>query len=294
MRILKEPLLHFLVAGAALFCVYSWRSRGGAERPGVERPVRIGAGDVQWLRQTWLLQWQREPTPQELRSLVTEFLREELLAREAREMGLDQDDTVVRRRLAQKVTFLIEDNARLAEPTGDELRRYYEAHPDQFRNEPRVSFEHIYFNPRRRQNAAGDARVVLANLSNSAAQDAAAGDRLLIEPEFHDADRQTVAGSFGRDFASAVFALRPGQWRGPIESSYGLHLVRVSESKAGEQRPFDEVSAQVRDAWERDRQAAAIDRYLAALHKKYRVVVDERVRPLFGTLETTSATEVRE
>ena len=294
MRVLREPLLHFLVAGVGLFCAYSWRSQSGAERPGAVRPVRIGAGDVQWLRQTWALQWQREPTPQELHSLVTEFLREELLAREAREMGLDQDDTVVRRRLAQKLTFLIEDNARLAEPTEDELRRCYEAHPERFRSEARVSFAHIYFNPGRRKDAAGDAKAVLASLSSAAVADAAAGDRLLIEPEFHDADRQTVAGSFGRDFASAVFALEPGQWRGPIESGFGLHLVRVSESKPGGERAFAEVRAQVRDGWERDRQAGVIDQYLADLRKKYGVLVDERVRLLIGTLETPSAAEAHQ
>jgi PPIC-type PPIASE domain len=132
---------------------------------------------------------------------------------------------------------------------------------------------------------------VLASLSSAAAADAAAGDRLLIEPEFHDADRQTVAGSFGRDFASAVFTMRPGQWRGPIESGYGLHLVRVSESKPGEQRAFAGVRAQVRDAWDRDRQAGALDRYLAVLLKKYEVIVDESVKPLVGTLETPPARE---
>ena len=180
--------------------------------------MRIGEGDVQWLKETWARQWQREPTREELRGLVTEFLKEELLTREAREMGLDGNDTVVRRRLAQKLEFLIQDTSRLSEPTDDD----------------------------RRADAAADAKTVLEKLSHADAPASAAdmGDRLLIDAEFHDADEQTVSGQFGRDFARAVFTLKQGEWQGPIESGYGLHLVHVSELKPARQREFAEVHAQ--------------------------------------------------
>ena len=117
------------------------------------RQVRVGENDVKWLKETWARQWQREPTREELHGLVIDFLKEELLAREAREMGLDENDTIVRRRLAQKVEF-VQDTARLAEPTEDDLRRFYAAHPERFSEEARVSFTHVYFSRDHPQEAA--------------------------------------------------------------------------------------------------------------------------------------------
>src|SRR5687768_7934451 len=105
MRLLKEPLLHFAVIGGLLFAAYGWLNSGlggsGAQQ------VIIDEGEANWLKHMWVRQWQREPTPQEMRGLLTDFLREELLYREARAMGLDENDIIVRRRLAQKMAFLI-------------------------------------------------------------------------------------------------------------------------------------------------------------------------------------------
>src|ERR1700730_1348782 len=138
MRILREPLLHFLLIGGLLFATYSWWRRGAGDDPAPAR-VRITASEVAWLKETWSRQWQREPTREELRGLVTEFLKEELLAREARAMRLDENDTIVRRRLAQKVAFLVEDTAGLAEPTEQDLRRFYAGHPGPFPTSARGS-----------------------------------------------------------------------------------------------------------------------------------------------------------
>ena len=115
-KLLQEPLLHFLLIGAVLFGAHAWWNRGSRSDAG-GRQVRISESDVMWLKETWAKQWQREPNREELRGLVTEFLKEELLAREAREMGLDQNDVYIRRRLAQKVEFMVQDTSRLAVPT---------------------------------------------------------------------------------------------------------------------------------------------------------------------------------
>ena len=161
-RLLKEPLLHFLLFGALLFGAYAWMNRGAGDvRP--VRQVRVGENDVKWLKETWARQWQREPTREELRGLVMDFLKEELLAREAREMGLDENDTIVRRRLAQKVEFLVQDTARLAEPTEDDLRRFYAAHPERFSEEARVSFTHVYFSRDHPQEVAAARARLEAN-----------------------------------------------------------------------------------------------------------------------------------
>jgi parvulin-like peptidyl-prolyl isomerase len=292
-KVLKEPLLHFLLLGAVLFGAYAWRNRTvpGESRPG---QVRISESDVVWLKETWAKQWQREPTREELRGLVTEFLKEELLSREAREMGLDQNDTFVRRRLAQKVEFMVQDTSRLAEPTEDDLRRFYTAHPERFSDPARVSFTHVYFSREKRQDATADAKAARAELSRASAEKVSpspggeggplpdVGDRLLLDSEFRDVDQQAVAGQFGAKFAGAVFALAPGAWCGPIESGYGLHLVRVSLQTPARQREFAEVRAQVLDHWHDQRQREDNEKYFAGLLKKYDVVLDESVKPLVG------------
>ncbi|MGO7522337.1 peptidyl-prolyl cis-trans isomerase, partial [Rhizobium brockwellii] len=126
MMFLREPLLHFAVAGAVLFGGYSWLHHTSTEAVAVE-PVRISEGDVRWVKQTWSSQWLRDPTADELKGLIDDLVNERLLAREAKEMGLDQDDTIIRRRLAQKLKFIVEDTAQLAEPAEAELQKFYAA-----------------------------------------------------------------------------------------------------------------------------------------------------------------------
>jgi len=288
---LKDPLLHFLAAGALLFGAYAWLNPSAPNSDPGARQVRIGAGEVKWLAETWVRQWGRAPTQEELGGLVTSLLKEELLSREAREMRLDENDTIVRRRLAQKLEFLVQDTARLAEPTEDALRRLYADHPDRFFTEARVSFTQIYFSRERRRDAATDAAAALARLSVAAAPDPAAlGDRLLLDGEHADVDRQTVAGAFGPEFARAVFALAPGAWHGPIASGYGLHLVRVASLEPARRRDFAEARPQVLELWREQRQREGEDRLFAGLLEKYDVVIDDSVKPLVGPLGIARAT----
>ena len=159
MKLFREPLLHFAVIGVALFYAYSWLNESRPALDGVE-PVRIGQGEVQWLRETYSSQWLRPPDAIELQGLVADLVTEELLAREAQAMGLGENDTIVRRRLAQKLKFLVEDTSRLAEPTDAELRQYFEANSARFEENSLVSFSHVYFNPQNRKDAATDAGLL--------------------------------------------------------------------------------------------------------------------------------------
>ncbi len=235
MKLLQEPLLHFLIAGAALFGVYGWLNRGEDLNARPLPQVHISEGDVSSLRETWVLQWQREPTTEELRGAVTQLLNEQLLALEAHDMRLDENDTIVRRRLAQKLNFVIEGTTRLAEPTEHDLQGFYASHADQFRTEARVSFTQVYFSPTRRKDPTADARAGVVELSaqGDSEPDGTRGDRFLLGPEFHDESEQIVSNAFGREFAEAVFGLTPGSWSGPIGSGYRLHLVRVSALQDG-------------------------------------------------------------
>lgn len=245
-RLLREPLLHFAAAGALLFALHA--AFKPPEPASDARTVRIGAGELRWLATTWQRQYGREPTPEELGELVRNLVKEEVLAREAREMRLDEGDTIVRRRLAQKLEFVLKDTARLREPSDDELRRFYEASPEAFLAVPRVSFIHKYVGTGTQPQ--------------------------LLQPEFHDADPQAVAAAFGPQFARAVFALEPGAWHGPIESGYGHHLVRVSSAQPARPRDFAEVRPLVLERWREQESLAVEARYLERLMAKYEVVVE--------------------
>ena len=285
MRLIGEPLLHFVVAGALLFGAYAWLNRGESGAGGAGRTVRITEREVTWLAETWTRQWQRAPSERELQGLVADYLREELLAREARELELDREDTVVRRRLAQKMSFFLEDTARLAEPTDAELHALYDAERRRFDEPSRVSFEQVYLSREKRgEGAAEDAKRTLARLARGAeiADVSELGDPSLLPAELVDADEQAISGQFGAEFAQAVAALAPGAWQGPIESGFGLHLVRVTGRQAARPRPFEAVRAKLVERWRREHEAAAKEAYFAELLRKYDVQVADSVKPLLG------------
>ena len=236
----KEPLLHFAIIGAVVFGGYHWLN-GNPQKDDQAEPIHIGEGDLRWLKQTWSSQWLRDPTDEELSGLVNDLVGEQLLAREAEAMGLGENDTIIRRRLAQKLKFVIEDTAQLTEPTDKELRQYYANHAASFATPGTVSFKQIYFNPEQRKEPAIDATTVLAKMASGGEGDPAIGDRLLLGDDFERVENPALSAMFGADFANAVFALEPGVWKGPIKSGYGLHLVMVTEHTPTEPRPFDTV-----------------------------------------------------
>ena len=202
MPLLKEPLLHFAVVGAILFGGYSWLNNTGADTTAVE-PVRIGEGDVRWLKQTWSSQRVRAPSAVELKGLIDDLLTEKLMAREAEAIGIGEDDTIIRRRLAQKLKFLVEDTAQLAEPSEAELRQFYAANASRFETPGRLSFRQVYFNPEHRKDAAADASAMLAELNAKGGSEPSAGDRLLFGDSFDDTDELALSGMFGADFAQS-------------------------------------------------------------------------------------------
>jgi parvulin-like peptidyl-prolyl isomerase len=211
---------------------------------------------------------------------VADYLREELLARQARELGLDEGDAIVRRRLAQKMQFLVDDVVRLQEPTEQELRRVFDDDPSRFQLPSRLSLAHVFFNNDARAAARASEAVEKLRSPASTADFAALGDRSLLEPEFHDLDEQGVAAVFGPAFARAAFALPAGQWRGPIESGYGLHLVQVTARRQAPAQGFAEARAEVLQEWRRQKEKAAQGQVLARLVKKYGVTADQAVKPV--------------
>jgi len=272
-RWLKEPLFHFLVAGGLLFAAYSVFDRGSDDDPDV---VQITEADVNWLKEMWTRQWRRPPSEQELRDMLAGYLKEELLAREARNLGMEENDIIIRRRLAQKMEFLVQDTAYLVEPEEDELYRYYNTHRTVYEEPAHVSFTQFYF----RDKVSAQQAMQALSESNEAVQ----GEQILLERDHVRVDEQTLSSLFGSEFAETVFTLDPGRWNGPIESAYGFHLVLINERQSAQFRPFDEVRAKVLNDWYQSRQNEVNEQYFAILLKKYDVVVEESIKPLAGPL----------
>jgi len=288
-RWLKEPLLHFLIAGGLLFVIFKVVNRGretGDASAGSH--VRIGEADVQWLEETWARQWQRTPSKDELQGLVRDYLKEELLSREAKSMGLDQNDTIVRRRLAQKMEFMIQDTVSAAAPTEAELLQLYNSNPVIFQVPARLSFKQIFFNPEKPGTPAAErAAKALEQLTKpeGPADPGEFGDSMLLEREFFGEEESSISNLFGKDFAKKLFELEPGKWRGPIESTYGLHLILITEKQAARARDFAKSRDRVLGEWQRRRQQTENEKYFAALLKKYNVTLHEKVESIVGPLD---------
>jgi hypothetical protein len=271
--VLAEPLLHFALLGAVLFGAYAALS--GPAGP-AEDEIIVSAGKIEHLATLFARTWQRPPTRAELEALVNEHVREEVAHREGRALGLDADDAIIRRRLRQKLEFIAGDLAEQALPSDADLEAYLAAHPEVFRIEPRLTFRHVYLNPAERgERLEDDARALLEVLMAAPAADLSThGDRFLLPGTYESASPSDIARLFDPAFAEAVAALPAGQWRGPIWSGYGAHLVSVDASVEGRLPELAEVRDAVRREWERERSRAVVDALYAEMLRDYEVTIE--------------------
>jgi len=275
-RLLREPLVHFLLIGAVLFGVYSVTRQGRAPAPS-SKEIRLSLDEVAQLVLLHQSQWRRAPTPQELQRLVESKVRQEVLYREALAMSLDKDDEIVKRRMAQKMQFLAEDVAAAREPTAVELKRWFDKHSALFALPPRLSFRHLYFSPDRRgTRARQDAAQALAKLGGQpedAKLAAALADPFMFQDYYRDRAPDSLGKEFGPQFALAVAKLAPRSWQGPIESGFGWHLVFVDTVIPGRVPAFEEIEPDVKTAWLNEQKALAWDKAYKDMRAKYTVLL---------------------
>ncbi|MCB1688175.1 MAG: peptidyl-prolyl cis-trans isomerase [Halioglobus sp.] len=275
-RWLREPLLHFLLLGAALFVAWSYFEPGPTPDE-TATEIRLTPDDVLAMWSFFNSQWQRAPTPEEFSRMVENKVREEVLYREAIAMGLDKDDTIVKRRMAQKMQFLAEDVAAAYEPDDAELEAWYAANADKFALPGRISFRQLYFSPDQRgQQAHSDAQAALDTLAGQAVdteQAASLGDAFMLQDYYADRTPEQVAKEFGPVFAQAVFLAETGSWQGPIESGFGWHLVFVDSFIPGRQPAFAEVAPEVKTAWLAQRKTEAWDKAYDEMRARYTVTL---------------------
>ncbi len=275
-RWLREPLLHFLLLGLMLFAAYTYMQRG---RGGVEssKQIALTMDDLRTMDLYFESQWHRQPTPAEFQAMVEDKVREEVLYREGIAMGLDKDDTIVKRRMAQKMQFLAEDVAAAHEPSTAELKAWFEKNSTKFALPGRYSFRHLYFSPDKRgKNAQDDAAKALAKIAGQPEDSKLAvllADPFMFQDYYGDRAPEALAKEFGPQFVVALEKVKPGSWQGPIESGYGWHLVYVDTVIPGRIPAFEEMEPDIKTAWLGEQKATAWQKAFAEMRAKYTVLL---------------------
>jgi hypothetical protein len=266
-RLAREPLLRFLLIGAVLFA-------GMTLAKSLQRPVvRIDAQELNQLAAYWEAQSQRPPTKAELAGIIQDRIDEELLAREALRLGLDTNDMIIRRRLAQKMSFATDDAADVAEPTEAELRAFYARSADQYAAPARVAFQQVFFSGDRPHGGAEKAAAQALERAEESGREDPTGDPFLFPLSYDDVPLPDLLRDYGTEFVKLLQTAPIGAWQGPVLSPYGWHIVKVTARRQGSAASFDSVRPQVRDAYLNDRRKEKNATYLRDLRARYRVVV---------------------
>ena len=273
----REPLLHFLLIGAALFVAYHWLNPSAANLD-TSRRIELTDDDIRQLEISWTAQWQRPPTPDEMHNLVEDKVRQEILYREGLALGLDRGDTIVKRRLAQKVEFLTDDVSALRDPSLDELKKWYAKNGSQFALPSRITFRHLYFSPDTRgahaRDAAASALEKLADKSAATIDLTTLGDPFMFQDHYGESTPDQVANVFGTKFVEELFKLKPGEWNGPVESGLGWHLVWVESITPGRAPEFEEVDiSQIKSQWLSAQRAETKRKLFAAMRARYEIIL---------------------
>jgi peptidyl-prolyl cis-trans isomerase C len=273
-RAMREPLVHFLLAGFALFVLYGLLQ---PERlaPDTSRRIELSASDVARVELAFVARWQRPPTAAELQGLLASEVRNEILSREAIALGLDKDDVIVKRRLAQKMEFLADDVSGLREPTSEELRAWFDANKSEFAQPSRITFRHVFFSTDRRgADAEPAARKALASVTGRR-DTAPRGDAFMFQDHYADRTEAQLAQMFGSDFATTVFSSPLKRWSGPLESGLGWHIVWTEELRTGEVPSYEDVEREVRERWTLEQREAAKRAGFEAMLARYEIVMPE-------------------
>ena len=280
-KLVHEPLLHFLLLGAVIFVGSSLVSRHSSDRGGEDcrhaRPTRFHVGELR------PASGNGRPHREEWEGLIRERVREEVYYREALAMGLDKDDIIIRRRLQQKMEFVSDDVAARVQPTDDELRRFLQAHPDLFRVDQRFTFRQVFLSPEKRgKNLARDAAQLLARVEPGRRQSRYLGAWRCDHARSHSSTRSPPVRSRSNSATSsrtALGGLSLGQWQGPVESGYGVHLVFVSERLEGRLPALAEVRDAVRREWDNANRLEANEKFYQDLLKHYTVTIENPEPP---------------
>ena len=279
-RILRDPLTHFVVAGGLLFAVYAAFAPEPVDMPTDSMRIELTVDDLRQISLVMLSQGRAAPDPDQMRDLARQAAIQRILVREAKALGLDQDDEIIARRLAQKMDFLMADLATLDAPSEPELRAWYEQNLDRFQMPPRASFRHLYFSQDQRGPDAAKAKAaeLLPTLAATGPDDAALSglaDRFMFRDYYGGRNPTEIAKEFGPEFADELFSLPTGQWAGPVRSGYGWHLVWIDSLEPGQPAAFDTIREAVSSAWLEERFREIRDTAYDEMLSRYTIVLPD-------------------
>jgi hypothetical protein len=272
-RLLREPLLQFLALGATLFVLYGFVGKRTADAP---EKIVVSASRIANLGDGFARTWRRPPSEQELQGLIEDYIRDEVFYREGRAAGLDRDDTIIRRRVRQKMEFIVEDMS-VPEPNDEQLAAYLASNPERFRAEDQLTFRQVFLSATRRPNTIdSDSKQVASILARAdAALDVTAlGDPFLLGEQLSNVSATKVTNLFGENFAKHLLAMEKDRWQGPVSSGFGQHFVFISERTSGSLRQLDDVRPAVRREWANARRFEAEQKLYASLRERYEIVVE--------------------
>ncbi len=290
-KMFKEPLVVFLLLGGAIFVLFQQVSN---EYQPDNAEIVVTAGHIQSLSLNYEKVWQRSPNAKELDGLIQNYIREEILYREALAMGLDKDDSIVRRRLRQKMEFISEDLASLDKPEEQELQAFLVAHKEDYRQPSRFSFRQIFLNTSKRgESAQYDAIALLAKLKAQESNAKSLGDQLMVKYQFNLETEREIERVLGSQFLQSLNDIPTGSWQGPVISGFGLHLVRVDEHIEGRTAKLDEVRDQVVRDWGSKKRNQANEAFYESLRKRYTVKVENHSRNNIASDNTTKLSMIQ-
>jgi peptidyl-prolyl cis-trans isomerase C len=277
-EVTREPVVQFLLIGACIYGLYA--GYGTPPDDAAADTIIVDEARIEAFAAQWTKRWNRQPTGQELDGVIDAFVREDILYRQAVAMGLDQDDPITRRRMAQKLEFLTSDIALYKQPSADDLAEYFEKHETRYRDEDLISFRHVFFDPDLRDDSifedvgAGLSQLQAADDPDTAA--AGVGDRFLSQSAFQQATALEIRRQLGSGFTEALMKLEPGIWQGPVLSGYGMHLVYIHALRHAPPARFEDVEERVLEDWQTEQQDRFNEEFYQSLKSRYEIDIADR------------------
>jgi hypothetical protein len=277
MKVLREPLVHFIFIGAIIYLLFGVFAEPETEE--TDKTIVVSTGEIEWMNTAWQKRWSRPPTAEELDGLIQQYIKETVLYREALTMGLNKHDQIIRRRLAQKLEFLARDLVALTPPTEEELRAYFMVHQKYYSESTRYSFTQVYIDPDMRGDATLDhaekIKTALIEKGESIDNAAELGDGFMLQNYYPEKDQAEIQKLFGGDFSESLVELTPGQWHGPVLSGYGVHLVYLHSVIEAKVTDFAEVRDRVTSDWETEKGIELNAQFYDSLKQQYTIIIEQ-------------------
>jgi hypothetical protein len=270
-RFLSEPFLHFLLIGFVIFVSsYYILKRREAHKIIIDKSV------IAKLTLAWETQFGKTPTNNELKIALDDYIKQEVLVREAQQLGLNQDDEIIKRRLEQKMAFIIKDNIIVPDPSQTVLETYFKQNANKFSEAPKVTFSHIYFSADNSSNerAKQRATTILHSLDARSAPPRAPelGDHFMLLYDYSNVDKTEAQGLFGdSQFTDSLFTVKENRWTGPFLSGYGWHLLYINKKLANTIPPLSEIRDKVIESYKTDKLNQMDNEAIEKLVEKYTI-----------------------